>query len=256
MSCLPCRARRRQLHSAAAAPTTRASSFRALCRMTACVSGRPLAEARGEWRARVWTRSAFEPEHRRPRRRTSLRRVLAPRGARPRRRAAARRRCRAMRREWVERFVGVDPLRGAQPRAFAFAQAIAEYLPFRDGVFDRVLFATSIDHVLLPELALAEARRVSKSGRHGLRLDRRSRSAATARGPTRATVAKTGSRGDHDTASDDALPRPREEPRTRSTSPIRASSSWSSWLNAPAWTRSRGAASAGSRQLLPARVVP
>jgi ubiquinone/menaquinone biosynthesis C-methylase UbiE/uncharacterized protein YbaR (Trm112 family) len=64
----------------------------------------------------------------------------------------------------VERFVGVDPLRGAQPRAFAFAQAIAEYLPFRDGVFDRVLFATSIDHVLLPELALAEARRVSKPG--------------------------------------------------------------------------------------------
>ena len=64
----------------------------------------------------------------------------------------------------AERFVGVDPLRGAQPHAFAFAQAIAEYLPFRDGVFDRVLFATSIDHVLLPELALAEARRVGKSG--------------------------------------------------------------------------------------------
>jgi ubiquinone/menaquinone biosynthesis C-methylase UbiE len=64
----------------------------------------------------------------------------------------------------AERFVGIDPLRGAQPRAFAFAQAIAEYLPFRDSVFDRVLFATTIDHVLSPELALAEARRVSKSG--------------------------------------------------------------------------------------------
>jgi ubiquinone/menaquinone biosynthesis C-methylase UbiE len=64
----------------------------------------------------------------------------------------------------AERFVGIDPLRGAQPRAFAFTQAIAEYLPFRDSVFDRVLFATTIDHMLAPELALAEARRVSKSG--------------------------------------------------------------------------------------------
>lgn len=64
----------------------------------------------------------------------------------------------------AESFVGIDPLPGTQPRTFAFAQAIAEYLPFRDGVFDRVLFATSIDHLLLPELALAETRRVSKSG--------------------------------------------------------------------------------------------
>jgi SAM-dependent methyltransferase len=64
----------------------------------------------------------------------------------------------------IERFVGVDPLRGEQPRGFAFAQAIAEYLPFKDDVFDRVLFATSIDHVLSLELALDEARRVSRSG--------------------------------------------------------------------------------------------
>ena len=64
----------------------------------------------------------------------------------------------------ADHFVGIDPLRGAQPRAFVFAQAIAEYLPFRDSVFDRVLFATTVDHVLFPELALAEARRVSKSG--------------------------------------------------------------------------------------------
>jgi SAM-dependent methyltransferase len=63
-----------------------------------------------------------------------------------------------------DQFFGIDPLRGVQPRAFSFVQGIAEYLPFRSGVFDRVLFATSIDHVLVPELALAEARRVSKSG--------------------------------------------------------------------------------------------
>jgi SAM-dependent methyltransferase len=62
------------------------------------------------------------------------------------------------------RFVGIDPLPGVQPRPFAFAQAIAEYLPFRDATFDRVLFATSIDHLLLPEVALAETRRVTKSG--------------------------------------------------------------------------------------------
>src|ERR1700751_5612594 len=41
----------------------------------------------------------------------------------------------------AEGFVGIDPLRGEQPRPFAFAQAIAEYLPFRDGLFDRVLYA-------------------------------------------------------------------------------------------------------------------
>jgi SAM-dependent methyltransferase len=60
-----------------------------------------------------------------------------------------------------DEFVGIDPLRGG-PREFAFVQGIAEYLPFRDGVFDRVLFATSLDHMLSPQRALAEARRVLK----------------------------------------------------------------------------------------------
>jgi SAM-dependent methyltransferase len=59
-------------------------------------------------------------------------------------------------------FVGIDPLRGRQPRAFTFVQGIAEYLPFQDGVFDRILFATSIDHLLQPGLAITEARRVLK----------------------------------------------------------------------------------------------
>jgi SAM-dependent methyltransferase len=58
-----------------------------------------------------------------------------------------------------DQFVGIDPLRGG-PREFAFVQGIAEYLPFRDGIFDRVLFATSLDHMLSPQRALAEARRV------------------------------------------------------------------------------------------------
>jgi len=56
-------------------------------------------------------------------------------------------------------FFGIDPLAGG-PRSFAFVQGIAEYLPFRDASFDRVLFATSLDHMLSPRRAIAEARRV------------------------------------------------------------------------------------------------
>ncbi len=57
-------------------------------------------------------------------------------------------------------FVGIDPLRGAKRREFTFVQGIGEYLPFADGSFDRVLFATSLDHVLSPVRSLSEARRV------------------------------------------------------------------------------------------------
>jgi len=62
-----------------------------------------------------------------------------------------------------DHFVGIDPLPGG-PREFAFVQGVAEYLPFRDAVFDRVLFATSLDHMLSPQRAIAEARRVLKPG--------------------------------------------------------------------------------------------
>jgi SAM-dependent methyltransferase len=57
-------------------------------------------------------------------------------------------------------FVGVDPLIGQQPRDFAFIQALGEFLPFRDGLFDQVLFVTSLDHFIDPTLALKEAVRV------------------------------------------------------------------------------------------------
>jgi SAM-dependent methyltransferase len=63
-------------------------------------------------------------------------------------------------------FVGVDPLVGELPRDFVFVRGIAEYLPFRGDAFDRVLFATSLDHALSPERALAEARRVVKPSGH------------------------------------------------------------------------------------------
>jgi len=61
-------------------------------------------------------------------------------------------------------FVGIDPLRGAgAKRRFFFAQAIGEFLPFRNATFDRVLFGASLDHALSPQLALREARRVVRT---------------------------------------------------------------------------------------------
>jgi SAM-dependent methyltransferase len=61
------------------------------------------------------------------------------------------------------RFVGIDPLRGIQPRGFDFVQGLGEFLPFRADTFDRVLFATSLDHCLNPVRCLLEARRVLKA---------------------------------------------------------------------------------------------
>ncbi len=62
------------------------------------------------------------------------------------------------------RFIGVDPLAGEPERAFEFVQGLGEYLPFRDECFDQVLFATSLDHMLVPRRALAEALRVLAPG--------------------------------------------------------------------------------------------
>ena len=51
-------------------------------------------------------------------------------------------------------------MRGAVQRDFAFVQGLGEYLPFPDASFDRVLFATSLDHMLVPQRAISEAQRV------------------------------------------------------------------------------------------------
>ena len=56
------------------------------------------------------------------------------------------------------------PLSGEPERAFEFVQGLGEYLPFRDEWFDQVLFATSLDHMLVPRRALAEALRVLAPG--------------------------------------------------------------------------------------------
>jgi len=57
-------------------------------------------------------------------------------------------------------FVGIDPI--AESHSFAFAQAIGEFLPFKDKVFDHVVFATSLDHCIDPKQAMMEAKRVSR----------------------------------------------------------------------------------------------
>ena len=68
--------------------------------------------------------------------------------------------------------VGIDPLPGARPREFAFVRGLGEYLPFRDGTFDHVLYATSLDHLIDPRRGLAAAARcLAPDGRISLWLD-------------------------------------------------------------------------------------
>jgi SAM-dependent methyltransferase len=68
--------------------------------------------------------------------------------------------------------VGLDPLRGAEPRGLPLVQGLGEYLPFRSASFDHVLFATSLDHTIDPRRSLAEAVRCLKpTGRLSLWLD-------------------------------------------------------------------------------------
>ena len=65
--------------------------------------------------------------------------------------------------------IGLDPEIGNVIRKFDFVQGIAEALPFRSGVFDWTLIATSLDHFPEPIRALAEVKRVLKpTGRLGL----------------------------------------------------------------------------------------
>jgi SAM-dependent methyltransferase len=57
---------------------------------------------------------------------------------------------------------GIDPLEPFDPHPFEFVRGFAEFLPWEDATFDVVVAATSLDHTLDLELALAEIRRVSK----------------------------------------------------------------------------------------------
>jgi ubiquinone/menaquinone biosynthesis C-methylase UbiE len=57
-------------------------------------------------------------------------------------------------------YVGLDPLQGEPSREFVHIAGMAEMLPFADRVFNRVIFATSLDHLLDMNLALKETARV------------------------------------------------------------------------------------------------
>jgi len=59
-------------------------------------------------------------------------------------------------------WIGIDPFFGGAARQYAFAQALSEYLPFRRQVFDGVLYAGVIDHVINPLRSLQGARSVIK----------------------------------------------------------------------------------------------
>lgn len=61
-------------------------------------------------------------------------------------------------------FIGIDPLIGETPKQFAFVRGFGEKLPFKDKIFDQVLFVTSLDHFISPFLALKEAKRVLNNG--------------------------------------------------------------------------------------------
>ena len=57
-------------------------------------------------------------------------------------------------------WIGIDPLLGDVARRFPFAQAVGEYLPFRDHTFDAVLYGSTIYHQTDPRRSLERARRV------------------------------------------------------------------------------------------------
>ena len=59
-------------------------------------------------------------------------------------------------------FVGTDPYEGDVEKEYEFRCGTAESLLFMDEEFDGVLFATSLDHVRSPSMALDEAYRVLK----------------------------------------------------------------------------------------------
>lgn len=64
----------------------------------------------------------------------------------------------------AERLAGVEPLDLAETPDFMVVQTTAEFLPWPDASFETVVAATSLDHVLDLDAALAEVRRVLAPG--------------------------------------------------------------------------------------------
>ena len=65
-----------------------------------------------------------------------------------------------------DRIAGIDPLPPTEGHPFSFVQTVAEFLPWDDKTFSVVVVATSLDHVLLPDRALAEFHRVLRDDGH------------------------------------------------------------------------------------------
>jgi ubiquinone/menaquinone biosynthesis C-methylase UbiE len=61
-------------------------------------------------------------------------------------------------------YVGIDPLIDDEAGEYLRLKALGEFLPFRAGTFDQVLFSTTLDHFVDPLVALKSAERVCKSG--------------------------------------------------------------------------------------------
>jgi SAM-dependent methyltransferase len=62
----------------------------------------------------------------------------------------------------TEMICGLDPLPPCQSHPFDFVRGFAELMPWADHSFDVVCAATSLDHVLSPDVAFAEIARVLK----------------------------------------------------------------------------------------------
>jgi SAM-dependent methyltransferase len=60
-------------------------------------------------------------------------------------------------------FFGIDPMPLTAQREFPFVQGMGDFLPFNHATFDGVMFASSLDHCIVPLQALEEARRVLKA---------------------------------------------------------------------------------------------
>lgn len=69
------------------------------------------------------------------------------------------------------KWTGIDPiqnnqLHGYEKREYSFYQGYGEFLPFRNKLFDGVLFCSSLDHHIDVNQALMEAHRVLKDHGH------------------------------------------------------------------------------------------
>ena len=59
-------------------------------------------------------------------------------------------------------FIGIDPYKGKENRKFPFIIGRAENLPFKNNLFNGVLFATSLNHLKNPQRGIDQAYRVLK----------------------------------------------------------------------------------------------